>query len=280
MTAPTQAIIATSLHNNRQLFSDHYLNVTLPQRQDWQELVVAAEPIREQIEAIYRAYIPSDNEAQLEENVVRPVLKALRHTFEIQAPLATADGTKRPDYVFYQDQGALTANKNKTLTDELLRGNAFAVGDAKAWERPLDKVQPHHRKGGDTLSNKNPSYQIAFYVQQSGVEWGVLTNGRLWRLYHKDSAHKLDRYYEIDLPALLDNGNGDSFLYFYAFFRRQAFESGPLSLASFLQTSVTNAQAIGDTVKRQVYDALRHLAQGFLDYKGNSLTPDETTLKL
>lgn len=266
------------LHNNRQLFSDHYLNVMLPQHNDWRELVVAAEPILGQIRRIYAAYVPSDNEAQLEEDVVRPVLKALGHTFEVQAPLATADGTKRPDYVFYRDASALAANKNKTLTDDLL-GGAYAIGDAKAWDRPFDKVQSHQGKGGDTLSNKNPSYQIYFYVQQSGVEWGILTNGRLWRLYHRDTAHKLDRYYEVDLPALLASGETDSFLYFYAFFRRQAFESGTLNLTNFLQASVTSAQAIGDTVKRQVYDALRHLAQGFLDYKGNALTPDSATLK-
>ena len=278
MIQPTYSVPTVMPHNNRQLFSDHYLNITLPQQQDWQELVALAKPLMEHIGRIYNAYVPSDNEAQLEEDVVRPVFKALGHTFEVQAPLVTADGTKRPDYVFYRDVGALAANKNKTLTDELL-GSAFAIGDAKAWERPLDKVESRHSKGGDALSNKNPSYQIAFYVRQSGVEWGILTNGRLWRLYHKDTADKLDRYYEVDLPALLKSGDVGRFLYFYAFFRRQAFEFGPLSLVSFLQASVNSAQAIGDTVKRQVYDALRHLAQGFLDYKGNALTPDSATLK-
>jgi hypothetical protein len=56
---------------------------------------------------------------------------------------------------------------------------------------------------GDIFNNKNPAYQIAFYVQHSGVAWGILTNGRLWRLVHKDTAHKLDRYYEVDLPAVI-----------------------------------------------------------------------------
>ena len=32
------------------------------------------------------------------------------------------------------------------------------------------------------------SYQIAFYVQHSGVTWGILTNGRLWRLVHKAAS--------------------------------------------------------------------------------------------
>jgi hypothetical protein len=76
-------------------------------------------------------------------------------------------------------------------------------------------------------------------VQHSGVTWGILTNGRLWRLVHKDSAHKLDRYYEVDLPSLLarDELGGDAphaFLYSSAFFRRAAFDPGPLSLDTLL----------------------------------------------
>ena len=78
-------------------------------------------------------------------------------------------------------------------------------------------------KGADALSNKNPAYQIYFYMLHSGVEWGILTNGKLWRLYHRDSAHKLDVYYEVDLEELvrrstsLTTGTGDvqRFLYFY-----------------------------------------------------------------
>ena len=75
-----------------------------------------------------------------------------------------------------------------------------------------------------------PSYQIYFYMLHSGVEWGILTNGKLWRLYHRDSAHKLDVYYEVDLEELVRAGDVERFLYFYAFFRRAAFEPGPLGL--------------------------------------------------
>lgn len=44
-------------------------------------------------------------------------------------------------------------------------------------------------------------------MQHSGTERGVLTNGRLWRLYHRDTAHKLDRFYEVDLPDLVASSN-------------------------------------------------------------------------
>jgi hypothetical protein len=74
-------------------------------------------------------------------------------------------------------------------------------------------------------------------------------------------------------------GNVDRFLYFYAFFRRVAFDPGPLCLNELLRASVEYAHGVGTTLKGQVYDALRHLAQGFLDYPGNELQPTPEVLK-
>jgi hypothetical protein len=74
------------------LFSDHYLGVTLPER-----------PVMEEISRVFDSYAPSHNEAQTEEDLVRPVLRLLDHDFEVQALLEPPDGMKRPDYVFYRD---------------------------------------------------------------------------------------------------------------------------------------------------------------------------------
>src|SRR6266568_1146189 len=243
-------------YRNQQLFSDYYLANTLPQRVDWQTLAVQAQPVMAKIAAIFKRYKPSENEPQTEDGFVKPVLQALGHTFEIQAPLATADGTKKPDYIFYRDEGALNANKGK----------------------PLDITTK--KSGTDPFTNKNPSYQIAFYMQHSGVEWGILTNGRLWRLYHKATAHKLDHFYEVDLPMLLQRGDLEQFLYFYAFFQRSAFDAHPLGVSAILKESIDYAQGVGESLKRQVYEALRHVAQGFLDYAPDGLSPaDPATLK-
>ena len=264
-------------HNNQQVFSDHYLDVLLPQRADWQLLAAEARPALARIAAIVAGYTPSGNEAQTERGLIQPVLEALGHTFEVQATLRTPDGTKTPDYVFYRDQAALEGNKGRVLDDALLAPGGLAVGDAKHWDRPLDVALK--TKGGDPFTNKNPSYQVAFYIQHSGLAWGMLTNGRLWRLYHRETAHKLDRYYEVDLPALLETGDAGQFLYFYAFFHRAAFEPQPLGVAALLKASSDYARGVGDTLKAQVYEALRHLAQGFLDHPQNGLQADPATLK-
>lgn len=193
-----QLVLALAPHRNQQLFSNHYLNVLLPARNDWQALVTEAESVLRDLQQLFAAYTPSEKEAQTEDGWIKPVFRRLGHTFEIQPSLETPDGTKTPDYVFYRDQATLTAHKGQKLNEMVLRNTAIALGDAKYWDRPLDVSLKS--TGSDPFTNKNPSYQIAFYMQHSGLEWGILTNGRIWRLYHKETAHKLDRFYEVDLP--------------------------------------------------------------------------------
>lgn len=164
MSPPTQLTLNAHPHHNQQLFSDHFLDLTLPSNSDWQILAHDAQvkATKTQIATILAAFAPSSVEAQTEDDLVKPILEALGHTFEVQAALSTPDGTKKPDYVFYTDLAARNANKGKTLNETLLQTSAFAVGDAKYWERPLDIAI---RTGSDPFNNKNPSYQIAFYIR-------------------------------------------------------------------------------------------------------------------
>jgi len=135
----TQLAFAPYPHRNQQLFSDHYLNVILPRREDWQMLVVEAELVIRDLQRILAGYTPGGKEAQVEDDFVKPVLRQLGHTFEVQVSLETPDGTKTPDYIFYRDQATLVTNKGKKkLNETLLQGRAFAVGDAKQWDRQLD----------------------------------------------------------------------------------------------------------------------------------------------
>ncbi len=262
-------------HYNRQLFSDYYLNTILPQRADWQALAndTDVQALMQQITAIWQGYIPSKNEpeAQTEHAFIRPVLEALVHTFDVQPSLTTPDGTKRPDYILYRDDAARQANTGKTLTEDMLH-SACAVADAKHWDCPLDKtLQKTKTSSRDFFSNKNPSYQIDFYIRHSGLEWGILTNGRKWRLYHSDTSKKLDCFYEVDLQEILKTVDPRAFLYFYAFFHRTAFDDHPLSIDAIRRESIISARGISDSIKQQVYMALRNLAQGFLDYPTKTL---------
>jgi hypothetical protein len=272
-----QLSLTAAPHNNQQPFSDHYLNEILPHRTDWKNLLIEARTVQRAIADIIATFTPSSIEAQTEEDLVKPVLRLLGHTFEVQPALTTPDGKNRPDYVLYRTEQDVNANKGKVLNEGLLQSRAFAVADAKYWNRPLDVALKGQK--GDPFDNRNPSFRISFYMRHSGMPWGILTNGRLWRLYHRDTAHKLDRFYEVDLETLVRRDDPALFLYFYAFFRRGAFDPSSISTDEILKQSIDYALSIGSQLKSQVFDALRHLAQGFLDYPENKLEPDPETLK-
>jgi len=46
-----------------------------------------------------------------------------------------------------------------------------------------------------------------------------------------------------------------------------------------LRESEDYARRVGDSLKTQVYGASRHVAQGFLDYPQNTLSPETGTLR-
>jgi hypothetical protein len=135
------------LHHNRRLFSDHFLDELLPNkepwRQHWQQLRVEAAPIMESLKQRFAAFAPTDatNEAQTEQEWMRPVLQELGHSFEVQASLKVpGNKVQRPDYIFYRDDAQRLANRNSTVDEDAGRHGAFAVGDAKRWERSLDHM--------------------------------------------------------------------------------------------------------------------------------------------
>jgi hypothetical protein len=259
--------LVAETHRNRDLFSDHYLNAddrlkALPQ---WR----AADGAQEKLRALSELYAQKaarfterTNEAQTERDVIRPALEILGHVFEVQEPIAGI-GT-RPDYAFFlSEQEKLDAAKHKGAA-EFWR-HPVALGDAKAWDASLDR-----RRGVE----EDPTAKISSYLYRSGVRWGILTNGRLWRLYERERSKGGGVWYEVDLVALLEQGDPEAFKYFYLFFRREAFE--PVEGASFvervLRGSEDYATEVGDKLKDSVYDALRHLMNGFLSNPGNELS--------
>ena len=256
---------------NQSLFSNYYLASRIVEQSQWMNTP--------NIESDYTAIkglfdtVASNaehfNEAQTEREFIQPLLEQLGHVFEVQPTLQTSQGTKRPDYAFFPSADAHYAAQPDINTNQFFK-TALAVGDAKAWSHNLDrKVQGR----GDPFNNQNPNYQIDFYLRSADKDWGILTNGRQWRLYHRQTSYRLDSFYEVDLAALLsENRDLDAFRYFYCLFRRDAFTpdaNGTSFLDHVLGESQRYTVGVSDDLKNRVYDALRLLIGGFLDFPHN-----------
>ena len=256
---------------NQSLFSNYYLDSLIVEQSQWAD-TPDIESDYAAIKELFDAVVPNAehlNEAQTEEQFIRPLLRKLGHVFEVQPTLQTSQGTRVPDYAFFASADAHDTALNDINTNQFFR-TTLAVGDAKAWSRNLDRKT---QDGGDLFNNQNPNYQIDFYLRGTDKDWGILTNGRQWRLYHRQTSYRLDSFYEVNLATLLSaNGDLDAFRYFYNLFRRDAFTPNA-SGTSFLNLVLGESQQytvdVSDDLKNRVYDALRLLIGGFLDFPHN-----------
>ncbi|PSG97693.1 restriction endonuclease [Thermoplasmatales archaeon SW_10_69_26] len=268
---------ALTAWKNSELFSNHFLDDTLPESDAWS--AVPEEDVEDAFHDLLQEYRDSEdrlenfNELQLRKRFVNPVLDLLGFSFEIEESVYR--GRRRPDYAFFESQEALDdAHERRDQGGDFYR-NAIAVGDAKRWGRPLDTEGEHRR------DFENPGHQIHVYLQETSASWGILTNGRKWRLYHDKTSHRLDSFYEVNLPTLLEAGDPEAFKYFYLFFRKAAFvedSTGNSFLDRVYHKSTVFARELGEDLQENVYEAIKLLARGFLSYPENDLDRDDLEL--
>jgi hypothetical protein len=85
--------------------------------------------------------------------------------------------------------------------------HGIAIVENKRWDRPLDRVGAAGRASAD--EREVPSTQVLRYLSRADtlserrIQFGVLTNGRLWRLYYQGARSRSEEYLEIELPSLL-----------------------------------------------------------------------------
>lgn len=275
MDEAAEVTIKEHVFNNSNLFSNHYLENMVQKSSEWDDesgLLEAYTRIKDRFfekEKNFPRYV----EADLEHNWIRPVLDALGHYYGVQESLH--HDPLKPDYAFFPDAEALNEAYSQKGSDDFYK-RSVAVGDAKAWNVVLDKS----RQGRVLREMTNPSFQIDNYLRATPPKWAILTNGRLWRLYHEDSSVSMDSYYEVNLPDLIarieETGDLSIFKYFYLFFRREAFPETPLG-PSFLdkirEESLAYAQKVGEDLQENVYRAMKVLAEGFIYEPANSLWP-------
>ena len=253
-------------HRNRTLCSNHYLDNLLPQENEWK---VEVDHVFKNVKKLWnseRSELPAINESQLRRHFLDKIFEILGFTSDVEPPVIGEGWAKRPDYAFFRNND--TFKSAKTLSPDKYFGNTLCIGEAKRWGRPLDRKLSTE---SDPFEGQNPSLQMSRYLWLTGVKWGILTDGKFWRLYERENSRQLDTYYEIDLEDLILNGTLEDFKYFYLFFRADAF---PDFLNKVYKGSVDYAEAVGEELKENVYNALRFVSEGFLKTDTNNLSPE------
>ena len=252
------------------LFSEHYLLNVLPQSPEWDRIDAVTERVRATVLDLLKrqASFPAHTEQSLDREFFTPVFEALGHHAFVQT---RTHAGKFPDYSFFESEQAKHKAENLLAKDrEAFFKQAIALGELKRWDYPLDGG-----KRADDLDAGHPTGQLYRYLLRQRQRWGILTNGRKWRLYHYDGAWpRVGRYYEVDLVALARSRNPQELRYFVYFFRREAFVAdgtGKAPLDHARDGSVEYSQELAEDLKDAVYRALGELANGFLAWPANNL---------
>ncbi len=260
-------------HRNHGLFSDHYLDELVPELEGG--ALQAALALQTALRDIYERNVPlvkDAHEAVCEEKLIRPVMRRLGFELDPQPPLETVESIFTPDYALFASAEEL-AEVAPSRGDEQYYRRAAAVGEAKRWDRHLGSAEP----GEDEAARRqHPGAQIRRYLLDSGARWGILTNGRLWRIYEREASRAGLHYYEVDLPALLDADVQD-FRYFFLFFRAAGFAPGPDGRSLVERTLDESRQywlGLTDRLKDRVYDALTSLMTGMI-HGSDHLGPED-----
>jgi hypothetical protein len=142
------------------------------------------------------------------------VLRALGYCFSVveltPESVESEDGV-RPDFTLFGSAQSFEGSKEHRGNRKFFK-NALAVARGVGWQDSLEEIED---EDGQV---RNPALDIDKYLRATGVEWGILTNGNMWRLYNKDSAGLLDTFFEINLIESLNAADTDAFKYFWLLF--------------------------------------------------------------
>lgn len=196
------------------LFTRDWLKEGICETREWQllnddrlaELWSGAEALLTEIAGWKRP-----TEAETEDKLIYPMLELLGWEHKSVQQNMTVKGRKDvPDALLFADAEADAKARDLEAWKRFRHGAALV--EAKRWNRPLD------REG--QAEQGVPSTQVMHYLQRAAViaegkmPWGILTNGRHWRLYYQNALSVAEDFLEIDLgkvfglpgcdPELLD----------------------------------------------------------------------------
>jgi len=272
----SQATLSERPYVNSNLFSGHYLDERVQERDEW-DCDGSASEAMDELQSLYDlegSLVEGYGEDALIDNWIDEVLDVLG--FGTQEEVTLPDGGGFVDELLFESptarrDAAKVYLDTEDTTDLFERG--VGIVEAKQWDAAFNVQFSEQRP------YRNASHQTKHYLENTppNIQWGVLTNGKKWRLYGTND-YETQTYYEVDLPELLERGDLEAFKYFYVFFRPAAFhESGGATFHDEVWSeSETASQELGENLQDNVFTALRVLGRGFVETNDDlDIDPDD-----
>ena len=257
------------LRNN--LFTSYTLEVDFPQIYDFEGNKDQAKAALDSIKAIYnKEKFISQNEHQFEDDFISEVLEILGWSFIRQEEKIIQGKLEKPDFLLFTNQDSKNTYLQIPKEQRTANNEHFSViAESKAYKVEIDNKK---------IEN-NPHFQILRYLSNLKKDYGILTNGRIWRFYDNSKLSATKIFYEIDLEAILAMPNShdestlessrqaeskshilyqlQAFNYFYHIFHAKNFTQDSKDTSTISRTLEKNAQS-----KTNIEDDLQSLIYG------------------
>jgi type I restriction-modification system DNA methylase subunit len=282
MPPPTQLALLGSIRNS-ELFSSHWLKNRLPLEPEWNECQrSAAEALNSAVE-LWREQRNRVEQYGGEQSLEQAFIQPMLHTLGWKLIYQTHLRGRKPDYALFLDDGPLDESLQAGRTSPEFWKYPTVLADAKAWHIPLD------RPTITAQQREYPPEQIEWYLNNSFLNYAILTNGKLWRLIprHYDPGQpRFQTYFECDLATLLDNRISrparlptlwegfEDFIQFFLFFSPTGFVGTLERPALVIRARAGSSHyriGVGDGLKQRVFEALRLCTEGFISHKPNAI---------
>jgi type I restriction-modification system DNA methylase subunit len=309
---PHFEVVSTSSHNpfwQSSLFNDVYLLNDAPVKfkEMWEmdeagPFYIFCNQFRNLCEELKGADLESWSERNTINRFIKPVLEMLGYTGSAtQEPWAEDEPftvkengeTKvyKPDLIIVHDPKELKYIERKKGDEKLeeARQTVIVPVEAKYWGR-IEDVRQHSSEDSKRADKKDQSdatraldfdEQCLKYMEILHKDFGILTDGRTWRLYHRElSSDSYRRNFQFNLGYLmrlvnagLDKSNRDYELfienakYFFHIFAKKALhsESGErLFVDDLLEYSKKYVSQVEDDLKSRFVKAVSLACNGFL----------------
>lgn len=185
------------LRNN--LFTSYTLEVDFPQIYDFEGNKDQAKAALDSIKAIYnKEKFISQNEHQFEDDFISKVLEILGWSFIRQEEKIIQGKLEKPDFLLFTNQDSKNTYLQIPKEQRTANNEHFSViAESKAYKVEIDNKK---------IEN-NPHFQILRYLSNLKKDYGILTNGRIWRFYDNSKLSATKIFYEINLEAILAMSN-------------------------------------------------------------------------
>lgn len=232
---------------------------------EWESVEEEARSVYERIkEAFEKHSTLLAGSPSLEETrffMINTTLHALGYTHSVHEPVPTESGSvARVDYALFPSAESFLEAREMRGSLSFFRASV-GLSKAVAWTGDLDEVpapvQPqapddHHDQMHDEHRDEEdirreeeaaqeaakaaeaaaeeapgilPAAELDALLRVTTVDYGLLTNGWMWRIYHRGTSERLDTFFQADLIAAIKSDFED-FKRFYLLFRKDGFIRG------------------------------------------------------